>query len=390
MKTCLAVYSCWTTGDDGSWMCYDHPTPVGQDGELPRLLANFAARGIADHVLVFPGPTDPRIEAHLQGLVSRFPQLDAHVLTGADIARILTTLKGAGFPGDYDDVMNTGKYGRLRNLSLLYAIMHGFDRVIQIDDDELLDDPEYLEKARRDIGGSFQGRPVYGKSGYYVDAGGAKYYDGQAAVEFATWPKDRLFNEAVKQAFARDERIAECHVAFGGNMVIDRELFLHVPYDQIGLPRGEDDDYVMNAKHRGFACVFDQDLWVRHLPPKRNRHFWSRMRQDIRRFKYLREKIELFGLKPDDLGVFFGYFLQDDLEYKAVTASVEATRHYLDQDREEALEFLNNVQAAMEPNRKSLRREAERQLRFMDDWARVMPKVEGAWCGQQAAARRTT
>jgi hypothetical protein len=258
--------------------------------------------------------------------------------------------------------------------------MNGFDNVIQIDDDELLDDPEYLKKALEGIGDDFQGKPIYGKSGYYVDAAGSKYYDGQMTVEFETWPKDRLFNEAVKNAFAdRRGRLTDCQVAFGGNMAINRRLFLHVPYDQIGLPRGEDDDYVMNAKHRGFAYVFDRELWIRHLPPPRRQHFWSRMRQDTKRFKYLREKIQLYGLKPEELGVFFGFFLQDDLEHKAVTASIQAARHYLDKDRNEAQEFLNNALVAVEPTRAEMRAKAERQLRFMDDWERVVPAVEGAW-----------
>ncbi len=378
MKNCFLIYTCWTTGNDKSYLIYDHPTPITEDGELPRTLANLQKRGIKDHILLFPGPTHPKIEKHLQEIAGRF-DLDVHVLTGKDIARILQTLKKAGFPSSYADVMNMGAYGRLRNMSLLYSIVNGFDNVIQIDDDELLDDPDFMKKALRDIGGKFKGKPIYGKSGYYVDAKGTKYYDGQMTVEFPTWPKDRLFNEAVKNAFKNKSRIADCQVAFGGNMVINRKLFLHVPMDQSYLPRGEDDDYVMNAKHCGFAYVFDQDLWVRHLPPKRTKHFWSRIRQDIKRFKYLREKIKLYGLKPDELGVFFGYFLQDDLEKNAVVANVQAARHYMDKDREEAEEFLNNVLVAVEPNRDEMRKKAERQLRFMDDWARVMPKVEGAW-----------
>lgn len=379
MKNCFAIYTCWTTGDDRSYLIYDHPTPVGTDGELPRTLQNLADLGTKDHVLLFPGPTDRRIEEHIQSIADRFPQLDIHVLTGEDIARIKKTLQSKGFPRDYDDVINMGNYGRLRNMSLMYSIMNGFDNVIQIDDDELIEDPKYMDKALGDMGGNFNGKPIYGKSGYYVDAAGTKYYDGQVAVTFETWPKDQKFNEAVKNAFAANARLSACHVAFGGNIAINRELFLHVPYDQIALPRGEDDDYVMNARKSGFEFVFDSELWIRHLPPRREGYNWARPRQDIKRFKYLREKIKLYGLKAGELGVFFDYFLQEDLEYKAVTASIEAARYYRDKDRSEAEEFLNNALVAVEPNRGELKKKAERQLRFMDDWARVMPKVEGAW-----------
>ena len=379
MKNCFAIYTCWTTGDDKSHLIYDHPTPVGVDGELPRTLQNLVDRGTKDHILLFPGPTDRRIEKHLQSIAGRFPQLDIHVLTGEDIERIKKTLRSNGFPADYDDVMNMGNYGRLRNMSLMYAIMKGFDNVIQIDDDELIEDPKYMDKALGDMGKDFQGKAIYGKSGYYVDAAGTKYYDGQVAVTFKTWPKDQLFNEAVKNAFAANARLSDCHVAFGGNIAINRKLFLHVSYDQIGLPRGEDDDYVMNSKKRGFAFVFDSELWIRHLPPKRDQYYWARPRQDIRRFKYLREKVKLYGLKPENLGVFFGYFLQEDLEYKAVTASIEAARYYMDKKRDEAEEFLTNALVAVEPNRDEMKKKAERQVRFMDDWDKVMSKAEGAW-----------
>ncbi len=376
MRNCIAVYTCWTTGKDGAWELYDHPTPVSQEGEVPRMLANFVKRGIKDHVLLFPGPTNPVIEKHLQKIAKRFP-LDVHVLTGEDIKGIWKALMKAGFPSSYEDVFNMNMYGRLRNMSLMYAITRGFDNVIQVDDDEIIDDPSYMKKALGDMGKKFKGKTIYGKSGYYIDAKGSKFYDGQVKVPFETWPKDDLFNAAVKQAFQRKGPITDCHVAFGGNMAINSKLFLHVPYDQIALPRGEDDDYVIQAHYKGFAYVFDQNMWVTHLPPKRGKRFWARMRSDVRRFKYLREKMKLLGVQGKDLGVFFGYFLQDDLEQKAVTAFTQAAQLYIDSDPEEAKGFLGNIHVALESNREEMRKKAERQLRFMDHWSKYMPKVEG-------------
>ena len=380
MRNCIAVYSCWTDGKDKSYLDYDHPTHITEEGELPRMLQNFVDQKIKDHVLIFPGPTNPEIEKHLQKICGRFP-LDVHVLTGEDIQRIMTTLKAAGFPAEFDDVMNVKHYGRLRNMAVMYSIMNGMDNIIQIDDDELIEDPRYMEKAFEHMGKDFNGKPMYGKSGYYVDAADSKYYDGQVTVAFKTWPKDQLFNEAVKIEFSHGEgrRLIDCTVAFGGNMVINKKLFLNVPYDQIALPRGEDDDYVMNAKYYGFAFVFDMELWVRHLPPKRNKHHWARPRQDIKRFKYLREKVKILGVPENELGVFFGYFLRPDLEQKAVKASIDAAMFYMDKDREEATEFLNNAIVAVEPTRAIYRAHAERQLRFMDAWRDVMFRVEGDW-----------
>ena len=118
LRNCFAIYTCWTTGDDRSYLIYDHPTPITEEGELPRTLQNLVERGIEDHILLFPGPTHPAIEQHLRAIAGRFP-LDVHVLTGEDIGRIAATLKQAGFPSDYNDVMDMAGYGRLRNMSLV-------------------------------------------------------------------------------------------------------------------------------------------------------------------------------------------------------------------------------------------------------------------------------
>ena len=91
-------------------------------------------------------------------------------------------------------------YGAIRNMGLIYANLKGYDNVIQIDDDELIDDPEYLTRATGNIGTMYKGNKILGKTGYYVDANDKAYYEGQMKVEFKNWPKDRLFNEDIKNS----------------------------------------------------------------------------------------------------------------------------------------------------------------------------------------------
>lgn len=376
MTTCIAVYTSWTTGNDESWRIFDHPEELTERGTVGRMLESFIKAGVKSPVILYPAPTHPAIEKHVQELAKPY-DVDVHVFTGEELSGAVRALKSHGFPDEFDDVWDIANYGRYRNWKLLYAALKGYDNVLLIDDDELIEKPGYIRICERDIGTKVRGTTVLAKTGCYLDEKGNKYYDGQVAA-FDRWPKDRLFNEAVKHALGAPERLSPCEVAFGGNTMINHKMFLAVPYD-INIPRGEDDDFVMNAKHRGYDVFFDKDMTVRHLPPPRRRLFWTRMRQDIKRFKYLREKARIFGRNPKDLNVFFEYFLQEDLEHKAVSGSLDAAKRYLDADREEALEFLNNALVATEPNRDPLRGLVEKQLRFMDAWAKVLPKVEGLW-----------
>jgi glycosyltransferase involved in cell wall biosynthesis len=380
MKTCIASYSQWTTGKDGNWMIFDHPDPLTVKGTVGRMLESFIKSKVKSHVVIFPNSTHHSIENHVKKLVKPYMKdLDVHVFTGKEGKGIVKTLKKAGFPKEFDDVWGYANYGQYRNWMLLYAAFKGYDNILTIDDDELIEQPGYVEKVcERDIGEKHKGVKVWGKGGCYTDARGNKFYDGQIA-EFANWPKDRLFNQSIKdQINAPGGRLTRLETACGGNMIENRKMFLKVPYD-INIPRGEDDDYAMNAEYLGFTYFYDKDMVVRHLPPLRTKFFWTRMRQDIKRFKYLREKVRIYGVNLKTINVFYKYFLQDDLEYKAVSGSIDAARRYMDKDRKEVEEFLNNAIVAAKPDRKEMIKLVEKQIRFMEAWGKVLPKIEGMW-----------
>jgi len=381
MKTCIAAYSAWTTGKDEAWKIFDHPDPLTSTGTVERMLDSFIKSEVKAPVIIFPSSTDIKVEKHVKKLVEPYrKKLDVHVFTGKEMKKMVTSLKKSGFPREFDDVWDLANYGRYRNWMLLYAAFKGFDNILTIDDDELIEKKGYIEKiCEKDIGTKYKGEEVWGKGGCYINERGEKFYDGQIA-EFMNWPKDRLFNRSIKdQLNAPGGRLVYCEAACGGNMIENREMFLKVPYD-INITRGEDDDYTFNAEYLGFKYFFDKDMAVRHLPPPRTKHFWTRMRQDIKRFKYLREKVKIYGRSLDNINVFYKYFLQDDLEFKAVSGSIDAAKKYFGKDPEEVEEFLNNaIVAASELDRKRMAALVEKQIRFMITWGRIVPKIEGLW-----------
>ncbi len=53
-------------------------------------------------------------------------------------------------------------------------------------------------------------------------------------------------------------------------------MFQIVPFDP-HVTRGEDIDYLMNAKMFGFDFFLDNKLSIKHLPPKKNHPIWKRL-----------------------------------------------------------------------------------------------------------------
>jgi hypothetical protein len=370
----MIIPTYWSTPDIPSWKIFDHPIPVDEAGTLGRTLDNLEGCGYPDPVIIFPAPTDSRIEVRVQE-ISRNRGLNIHVFSAADLVSIRQRLHAEGFPASLLGAIRMDSYGGVRNMGLLYAAFHGFDTIIMIDDDECIDS-HYRESALKFVGGSWEGRAVLGKTGCVVDAKGNKFYDGQISDVLNGWPKDELFNREVKEALGEKTRLSESKIAFGGNMVLNSGLFLRVPFDPYGT-RGEDDDYVLNARYCGVPLFFDQELLLLHLPPERTHHYWTRQRQDILHFRYMREKVRVFGFQPESLGSFLGYFTQDDLEYKALSSSIQAALHFVDTDRGEFEEFLNNAIAAETPPVVQLRSRVDAFLRFMDAWQSVLSRVAG-------------
>ncbi len=122
-------------------------------------------------------------------------------------------------------------------------------------------------------------------------------------------------------------------MALGGNMIFHKELFSQVGFDP-AITRGEDIDYLINARIAGHPFFFNPRLSITHLPP---RHFessqYAKMRQDVIRFIYEKEKLRLNNLSPDEFAPYPGQLLSDDfipaaLEALHINASQEAISQF--------------------------------------------------------------
>lgn len=89
-----------------------------------------------------------------------------------------------------------------------------------------------------------------------------------------------------------------------------------MPFDP-KIARGEDIDFLINARMFGFPFFRDNQLSITHLPPPKTHPTWLQLRVDIYRFMYERAKIEhqkeIKGMKkvyPEDFDPYPGAFLK--------------------------------------------------------------------------------
>lgn len=371
MACCFIISTYWYTDKINSWEVFDHPFSIKEKGTLERTLISLKENQIENEIVLLPVPISEEIYRKVYDIAKKIPELNITIINVNQYNQITSCLKKTGMKWKSLKLIDTFCYGGVRNLGLVYAQLKGYDQVIMIDDDEVIDS-SYLKKSQELIGSSSYGEKVFAKTGCVENENGKKLYEGQTHESLKSWPKDYLFNKQVQSMLSnKNNRLCLSDIGFGGNMILDNHVFKMVPFDPFGT-RGEDDDYVLNCRYCGYKMFFDNELVIKHLPPKRNNMYWSRHRQDIIRFSYVKEKAKLFGIEKEDLGIFFNYFIGDDFKKKAVNSSIDAALYFEDIDRTEFIEFLNNAKEAVRENKKSIDEKIETFKEFIGIWQNSM------------------
>ena len=310
---------------------FDHPTPLDGDSTLPRLLESLARleAGDAFRLLILAAPVAPSLaaiaEQRLAAMLRPFAERFEVGIVGQAAASLLQPLARAiGFD---PAAINLDDYAGVRNLQLLIPQALGSGLVVALDDDEVVA-PDYLRIARETASRA----GFRGAAGFYEDGEGSLTLPETPATGNIFHDKPAIMNDATRQLQNAPGRWVDSVVAFGGNMLFGRALFTHVGFDP-GITRGEDLDYVLNARLAGFRFWLDKRLRITHLPPH---HFdtapYARLAEDVRRFIYEREKLRHakqhaprtgshFDTPPADVwDPYPGRFMQDDLEEQALAA----------------------------------------------------------------------
>ena len=218
------------------------------------------------------------------------------------------------------------------------------------------------------------GKAVLAKSGYYTDQDGA--YQRHVDPHFTDmwWRQDDAFNQTLSIVDA-PPRIKPSPIAFGGCLALHRHMYMAVSFDP-WVVRGEDIDYVINARMHGGDIFMDGEWSVVHKPPQLDSEALQ-FRQDIYRFVYEHRKIEfaksqvdLRQVSPQSLGPYPGSFITSSLSNRArVTALLRAL------SSDERSRYLKIARSATKDASQYARENCQNYFDFQRRWPMLMDSI---------------
>jgi hypothetical protein len=327
MNVCVIVPTYWTWSSKDSNRAtnasFDHPTPLDGTSTLVPLIEDLCAQNNQHFtLLVLVGSSHPDLgdEAgtHVRNLLDPFrKRLEIYICDASLAGRIMSRVE---IPEAAREMLNLVSYSGIRNFQLFIPLLIGMDVIAALDDDERVK-PDYLDNALKYIGRKTDGSQVLGLAGPYLQSDGSVLLNESATTGNAFLDKAHYINAAMRTLSKDNGAIKYSPLTLGGNMVFHRDLFTRVCFDP-GITRGEDIDYLINARLQGFQWWFDPALKILHLPPS---HYdtppYQRTREDIFRFLYEREKLRLHGYaNPDWLNPYPGALLGANLQSEAASA----------------------------------------------------------------------
>ena len=304
---------------------YDHPTPLQGQSTLPRLLDSLVSQINAPdfQVLVLVAAVTQQENEIARARVIQLltPFQDRLNLSLAD-GHTAKWIRGSSLMKGLSKIpssISMQGYGNIRNLQLLIPASMGAEIIIALDDDEVVP-TDYLTRALKWIGKKLGNQAVTGVGGPYLDSRGSPYLPEPERGTNLFAAKSVLINQTMRELTAKPYRLIETPMIFGGNMIFHKKLFSQVCFDP-AIPRGEDIDYLINARIAGESFFFDPELVITHLPP---RHYesleYGKMKQDLIRFSYEREKLLRAGLNPSDFSPYPGCLLDEEVMRMALEA----------------------------------------------------------------------
>ena len=364
MKITMTIPAYWGRETEVGWKegdaVYDHPTPLDREGTLSRAIESINILRNHDFQLaILAVPTTDDIAAQVEKKVadiiasaSQAAGVEILLFGPSQLRRIHDLLIEQG-RSEFVELLQSRGYSNVRNLCMFIPHVLSSDAALLIDDDEVFEDPEFMSKAREFVGTRAHGKTVDAVAGYYLQSDGDYHIRKPFRPWMEFWDQFERMNEGFDKIIGTQPRLKETPFVFGGNMLIHRNLFTQVPFDP-HVPRGEDIDFLINARMFGFSFFLDNDFSIKHLPPPKTHPVWMRLREDIYRFVYERAKIQnqkekkgMIRIHPEELDPYPGCFLKEDLEEKIEKACKLLSLEYLGRgDRSGAEEALKNIELA--------------------------------------------
>jgi hypothetical protein len=329
MKTTMVIPTYWGREKKNGYRegdaIYDHPTPLDEEGTLKRVIDSTGILNQKDFDLVIIGVAtsvdiEKQIEEKIKRMVGETKVSVQPLLFSYSQLKKISDFLNFQEKKEFVDFLQLKGYSSVRNLCLIIPQLLGSETAILIDDDEIFEDPNFIKKAKEFLKEDFDNEKIYAKAGYYLTSEGNYLIKKETLPWMTYWNKIGWMNRAFERFIGTPPRLKKTPFVFGGNMVICKEIFTKIPFDP-GVTRGEDIDYLMNAKMFGYDFYLDNQLSIKHDPPPKPHPEWRKLREDIFRFVFSRKKLQLqkslpgmSRITPEMFDPYPGNFLKDNLE----------------------------------------------------------------------------
>lgn len=358
----MVIPSYWGRKKDEGWRktdtVYDHPTPLDEDGTLGRLLKSLSILENKDFTLVILGVSTAKdiqkdVESKISSILKETEtEVSTLLFSYSHLAKIHQYLIDND-KEKFNFLLQLDGYSNVRNLCIFLPHLLGSDVAVLIDDDEIFEDSRFMDKAREFIGKEKDGDKILAVAGYYINPDNDFLINKEIEPWMTHWDKIDCMNRAFKEIIAKNPRLKETPFVFGGNMIAHRDLFTIVPFDP-SITRGEDIDFLINARMFGFKFFLDNQLSIKHDAPPKTHPMWQRTREDILRFMFEKSKLEtqeplpdMVRIRAEDLDPYPGEFLKGDLEERILQSNIMLSKKYLrERNKDGALECLVNIHIA--------------------------------------------
>lgn len=305
MSPVIVIPSYWGEGDQPSALgvrgSYDYTTPVNKpEPELEACLASLEqVRGVIRVVVLVVAPSScaEAARARVNAICGAHPALNPLVVGAQEAAHVERAVARLAHHVAGETVSLRG-YGAIRNMGLAVAAVFGHDVVVFLDDDEVVQDADFLINAIWGLGSlTRQNLKILAKSGYFIDESGSPYATPSDEWTEKYWSKAAGFNKVMEKAQAA-ARITRSNHMCGGCCALHAEAFSRVPFDPY-ITRGEDLDYVLDLRAFGLDVWFDNVWSVRLNPPEERAPEPSQFMQDVHRWLYEYRKLDVMNARRD-------------------------------------------------------------------------------------------
>lgn len=342
-------------------VAYNHATPLDTEGTLARCVESLnILKGPDFDVLIVAGASTPEIQEEMARKTGEIVKHARRELSGK--VYLFTSGELEICREIMEELPHTGKgfmevegYSNIRNTTLILGSIIGAERIIMIDDDEYVTDPDFLGKIVRALGTRVGGKTVDGLAGHYLNPDGTWQTKKRDEPWATFWPINDYINLTYKMLLEGEDlpELIETPMVFGGCMALTKHLYRRMPFDR-RIPRGEDIDYLINARMFGYNFFMHRALSIVHDPPPKPHSEWKSMRQDIVRF--IHERMKLLEQVPmpnmdkvnfENLEPYPAAFLGEDLMERFLQTTNLLAIDYLARGcSEDAMECLKNVAIA--------------------------------------------